>query len=159
MIRAFLISLFICLPALAQQSVVEVDRKRYDQIARVIDRDKDRLLRKSLKRVERLLRLDGVPWDLGYTNYPLGECRVYHFQGFYLELLCKVLPPGASPTQRREFGYTDEKEFMRNGVRWLALQNPFVRIDHETRRDVRMATYWKEMNAALAERYGGPLKK
>jgi hypothetical protein len=127
----------------------DYDTQRFDQIARAIAADKNQLLDKSLDEVTKLLGLEKVSWDEGYTNYPDGELRIYHFRGFYLTLHLELLPPGINP--RRKASYSTQG-LERSGVRWLAAFNPFVKVDGITDSKERMKEYWKAVGRGFEEK-------
>jgi hypothetical protein len=95
------------------------DVVRYHKMQQVIEGSTNKLLDRRLTDVSRLLVLDSVPWDEGYSNYPLGQYRIYHFKGFWLGLHLAVLPPGISPRNRQGFSFV-EADLRRNGVWWVA---------------------------------------
>ena len=145
----------LCLLAIAGLCVAygepQYDKVRHDQIETCINSRTNHLLGASLDEVSNLLSLRQVPWDAGYTSYPLGEARIYHFRGFYLYVHLEILPQGTSPTNRNSFSFT-EPELRKNGVRWIAAFRPFVRIDGITNPAVRMTNYWSEIHSGFRKR-------
>ena len=126
------------------------DHLRYQRIKEIINSSTNHLLGLSLDDATALLALQGVPWSKGYTNYPNGEARIYHFQGFCLFLHLQLLPPGVTPSTK-EYAFTLEG-LQRNGVRWLAAFDPFVRVDGLTNSAQRMTDYWSGVSAGFAEK-------
>ncbi len=143
--------LIVILGTLAARAEPDYDKARYDQIQTVINNSTNKLLGKSLDEVSGLLSLKGVHWDEAYTNYPLGEARIYHFRGFYLSLHLEILPRGITPSKREGFSYI-EPELHKTGVRWLAAVNPFVRIDGLTEPAKRMTNHWESVDAGFKKR-------
>jgi len=149
--RYFTFCLIVVLSTLAARAEPDYDKARFEQIQTVINSSTNKLLGKSLDEVSDLLSLKGVPWDTGYTSYPLGEARIYHFRGFYLYLHLEILPKDVTPSKREGFSYT-EPELRKNGVRWLAAFDPFVHEDGLTNRAERMTNYWVAVDAGFKKR-------
>ena len=101
--------------------------------------------------VTKLLGLEDVPWDEEDPGAPLGEVRIYHFDGFYLRVRLEILPAGLTPGNWKEFRATEE-QLRRDGVRWLAHQSPFVRIDNLTDPKARMTKYGDGVSEGWAAR-------
>lgn len=133
------------------QAGPDYDKTRYDQIEALINSSTNHLLGKSLDEVSDLLSLKGVPWDTGYTSYPFGETRIYHFRGYYLHLHLEILPKGTSPTNHLGVSFTEE-ELQKSGVRWLAAFYPFVRVDGLTNRVERVTNYWAAVGVGFRKR-------
>src|SRR5215213_356430 len=92
------ISFFVVAIFAAGCSHLRLDKQRHDELTRVIENSPSNMVDIPLTNAVRLLSLEGVPFDEGYDNYPLGEWRFYHFRGFYLALHLHLLPPGVTPT-------------------------------------------------------------
>ena len=88
----------------------------------------------------KLLKLDGVKWDRGYDNLPLGEWRIYHFDGFYLALHLSVRPQGVRLGEG--FGVTNEPELRSNGVWWVDAWEPRLQVDTLKDPKRRMSNHW-----------------
>jgi hypothetical protein len=130
---------------------VDYDQKRHDEIKTYIEADKDQRLGKALDDVLKDLKLDNVPWNKGYTNYPRGELRIYHFRGFYLVVHLELLPKGIKPGSNEPYSYTTA-ELEDSGVRWLAAFYPFVRVDGIGDSTERMKQYWEGVGKGFEEK-------
>ena len=124
------------------------DRVRYDKMQRVIESSPSNMLGMSLSNASRLLSLEGVPWDRGYDNYPLGEWRLYHLPGFYLALHLEVLPPGITPRSTQSFSYQDA-HLRQTGVWWVGQWKPSLSVDKLTDPKKRMSNHWAEVERGL----------
>ncbi len=126
------------------------DKTRYDTIQRVIAGTSNNMLGMRLTDASRLLSLEGVRWDRGYDNYPLGEWRIYHFQGFYLGLHLSVRPQGVRLGE--EFSITNEPELRSNGVWWIDSWRPFLEVDKLTDPKQRMTNHWAKVQEGFRVR-------
>jgi len=132
-------------------SAAELDQKRRNEIQSTIEADPKKLLGKSLDEVSKQLNLEKVPWDKGYTNFPNGELRIYHFPSFSLTMHLVLLPPGIKPRSNQNYSYTQES-LQRTGVRWLDGSYPFVRVDNINDSKERMKLYWDAVGRGLEQR-------
>ncbi len=154
-----LLALLLLLFAAAWWAMINhYDRARYNQIDELIAADGDHLLGRSLAEVSGLLGLEDVPWDLGYTNSPDCEMRIYHFRGFALYIHLQILPPGVTPNTVNNYSLS-ETDLRRSGVRWVWGFYPFLKTDGIADRKARMAQYWVEVGHGLAEKGRKEAKK
>jgi len=133
------------------------DKVRYEKMQRVIESSPSNMLGMSLTNASRLLSLDGVPWDRGYDNYPLGEWRHYHLQGFYLALHLEVLPLGIVPGSTQGFSYQDAY-LRQTGVLWVGQWKPSLSIDKLTDPKKRMSNHWAQVERGFEMRRQAALK-
>lgn len=124
------------------------DKARYEKMQHMIETSPSNMLGMSLTNASRLLSLEGVPWDRGYDNYPLGEWRLYHFRGFYLALHLHVLPPGIEPGSTQQFSYM-EAPLRQTGVWWVGQWKPRLAIDKLTDPKARMSKHWADVERGL----------
>ncbi len=114
---------------LAKQ-IAEFDDARYERMRRVIDSSPNKLLGTSLTNAEKLLSLENVKWDEGYTSVPFGQLRVYHFRGFYLLLSLETRSQNVK----------------------VANFDPSLHIDGITDPKERMSNYWEQVHAGFEKR-------
>jgi hypothetical protein len=124
------------------------DKARFDQVQRTIDGSTNKLLGISLADASKLLSLDGVRWDEGYTSMSLGQSRIYHFRGFYLLLSLELFPKGSSP-EHRPRSFSIDSEFRANGVWWVANFYPALHVDGLDDPKLRMSNYWAGVHASF----------
>ena len=131
---------------------VKYDKTRHGRMQHVIDGSTNKLLGVSLPDVSRLLSLENVKWDEGYTSVPLGQLRVYHFKGFYLLLSLQALPRGITPGSDYSFNVRGDSELRSNGVWWVADFYPALHIDGLGDPKERMSNYWEQIHAGFKQR-------
>jgi len=102
----------------------------------------------QLSDAAKLLSLDGVRWDEGYSNVPLGQERIYHFRGFCLRLELEVRPQGIAPGSTQSFSYT-EPQLRSNGVWWVSQFWPHLEIDRLNDPETRMSNYWDNAHSGF----------
>ena len=127
------------------------DKGRYDKLEAAILRSTNMLAGVSFADASRLLALEGVRWDEGYSNAPLEQQRIYHFHGFSLRLDLEVRPPGITPGIKKAFRY-DEQQLRSNGVWWVARSWPQLEIDRLDDPPTRMSNYWDNTQASFRHR-------
>jgi len=131
-------------------SPTKYDKPRCDQIQRVIDSSENSLCRRKLDDVAKMLMLEGVPHDAGYSNLHGIECRIYHFRGFCLYLFLQRLPKGHQPEDLEAFLEPDPKDET-SFDRWLYDRPPLISIDGISNPKKRMRLYWKEWHERWKE--------
>lgn len=130
---------------------VKYDKTHYDQMQRAIDGSTNKLLGVSLQDASKLLSLENVKWDEGYTSVPRGQLRLYHFKGFYLMLSLQAFPRGITPESHGQFS-VNESELRTNGVWWVANFYPALDIDGIDDPKERMSNYWEQVHAGFEKR-------
>jgi hypothetical protein len=128
------------------------DKTRYGQMQRTIDGSTNKLLGISLQDASRLLSLENVKWDEGYTSVPFGQLRIYHFKGFDLMLSLRAFPRGITPDSHQSFNVRSDSELRSNGVWWVANFYPSLHIDGIDDPKERMSNYWEQVHAGFEER-------
>ena len=126
------------------------DKTRYNKMRHVIQGSTSNMLGMTFADASRLLSLEGVNWERGYDNYPLGEWRIYHFRGFYLGLHLSVRPQGVLLGQG--YSITNEPELRGNGVWWVDSWKPFLQIDKLTDPKQRMSNHWAKVEEGFRVR-------
>lgn len=126
------------------------DKARHDQIQRAIASSPSNMLGMGFSDASKLLKLDGVKWDRGYDNLPLGEWRIYHFDGFYLALHLSVRPQGVRLGEG--FSVTNDTELRSNGVWWVDAWEPRLEIDRLTDPKQRMSNHWARVEKGFQMR-------
>ena len=112
---------------------------------RAIEGSTNKLLGLKLADVSRLLSLEGVPWDKGYTSVPDSQLRIYHFRGFCLEMeVTKRLP------DRPAMWTSDELD--RRGEWYVDYFYPSLRVDRLTDTKQRMSNIWAETQESFRRR-------
>jgi hypothetical protein len=144
-----LVFLIVVIPANVRAK--ESDDKRRREIETAINADPKKLLGTTLADVTKRLKLEKVSWDKGYTNYPNGEMRIYHFPGYYLGIHLVLLLSGITPNSHKSYS-TSTDELHRNGIRWLDGFYPFIRVDNLSDPKERMKRYWKEVHRGFDEK-------
>jgi len=124
------------------------DKGRYESMQHVIETGQSNMLGMPFTNAARLLSLEGVAWDRGYDNYPLGEWRLYHFRGFYLGIHLEVRPPGITPASTQQFSFQDAY-LRQTGVWWVGQWRPYLKIDNLTDPKQRMSNHWAEVEQGL----------
>ena len=127
------------------------DKARYEKMEAVMLRSTNMLAGIPLAEASRLLALEGARWNEGYSNVPLGQERIYHFDGFCLRLDLEVLPPGIMPGSKKPFHYV-EQQLRTNGVWWVAKSWPRLEIDRLEDAATRMSNYWDNAQASFRRR-------
>jgi hypothetical protein len=152
--RVGILSALVCLFSCAGLwgADAKYDKTRYDQMQRTIDGSTNKLLGISLPDASRLLSLENVKWDEGYTSIPFGQLRVYHFKGFYLLLDLRVLPRGITPGSDYSFSVRGDSELRSNGVWWVTDFYPSLHIDGIDAPKERMSNYWEQVHAGFEKR-------
>ena len=89
----------------------------------------------------KLLSLQAVAWDEGYCNMPLGQSRIYHFDGFSFHVTLEVRPPGFAPGSTQAFSGMRVADF------W-----PRLEVDRLKDPRTRMSNYWDNVNASFRMR-------
>jgi hypothetical protein len=126
------------------------DKARHDRMQRVIDGSTNKLLGLKLADASRLLALEGVPFDKGYTSAPDSELRVYHFNGFCLQVeITKRLPD--SPAM-----WTSD-EMNKRGKWYVDHFFPSLHVDRLTDSKQRMSNIWAETHESF-RRFNASLK-
>ena len=125
------------------------DRTRYDHVQRIIDTSTNKLLGTSMTEATRLLSLENIKWDEGYTSVPHGQLRMYRFRGFYLLLSVQLFPRKVAPGSPEPFS---ESELRSNGVWRVANFYPALHIDGITDPQLRISNYWAQLHIGFAER-------
>ena len=146
----FVLAFFSCC-ANSWSADAKYDKTRYDQMQHVIDADTNKLLGISLQNASKLLSLENVKWDEGYTSVPRGQLRVYHFPGFCLLLSLQKFPRGITPDSHGQFSINDS-ELRSNSVRWVANFYPALHIDGIANPKERMSNYWEQVHAGFEKR-------
>ena len=136
------------LPHVPPSWTADCDRERYAEISLAIKSDENHLVGKSLDDVIGQLRLENVPWDIGFTMKVDGEYRIYHFRGFALYIDARLFPPGITPNSGQRWTCSAE-ELHRDGVLWLDHLYPSVQVDGITDPNERMRQHWE----AIDEQY------
>jgi len=125
------------------------DKARYDKMEHAILQSTNMLAGMQLSEASKLLSLEGVRWDEGYTTVPLGQERIYHFPGFCLRLEIEVRPLGITPGSTQSFSYIGEGELRSNGVWWVSTFWPHLEVDRLSDPRTRMSNYWDNVNASF----------
>ena len=150
-IGILLIVAFFSCRATSWSADVKYDKAHYDQMQRAIDGSTNKLIGISLLDASKLLSLENVEWDEGYTSVPRGQLRVYHFKGFYLLLSLQIFPRGTTPESQGQFSVNDS-ELRTNGVWCVANFYPTLDIDGIDDPKERMSNYWKQVHAGFEKR-------
>ena len=138
----------------------DYDKHRFKQIRKAIDSDWNHLIHRRFDEVSKELELEGIPWDDISLSLPqFCRERMYHFRGFYLQIVVERLPLGIEPGSGKSWSST---ELNSGSVLWVSLFKPSLHIDGISDPKERMEKFRKaqqeefdRINAEIQQRNSG----